>query len=258
MSDTITRESNEQTTHSAQARSGFGVAEWLSIAQLVALVIGGVWAAFLFLKFDAHDKDLNRQKTVIELRRLNASPLTFDQDISIWTYRADGKKMLNELGVDYHYVITNSTNHSIRVALLVVHALLLPPQNIGIGDAFAIPSVSLAKGSPWRQVVSKAYLADGEEVEGGVVTSAEGEKIVPTKGGDATGDLEPGGRTWGSLSLIVRAPKADYIGFTVDAFVRLDKAERWISSNEYARLVPGDYSGSPKSHAQPVNTSSEK
>lgn len=230
----------------------FGIAEWLNIAQLAALIIGGTWAAFLFIKFDARDKEITHQKTELELQRLKAAPLRFDQDISIWTYHANPKGPSNELGVDYHYTITNTSSQKIKVALLVVHALLLPPQTLGTADFLEIPPIGVDKDSPWRRLVSKAYLADEEELPNGVVESKEGFTIAPTKGGGATGYMEPGETHWGTLTAIVRGQKSDYIGFSVDAFVRFsDNTERWITGDQHVRLVPGDYPGSPKAQAPP-------
>lgn len=108
-------------------------------------------------------------------------------------------------------------------------------------------------------MLSKAYLADGEEMEGGVVTSAEGLKIIPTRGGGATGDMEPGEIHWGSMSLLVLPQRHDFIGFTLEAFIRFeDKSTRWVTSDQYARLVPGDYSGSPKANGSDSKKTTDK
>lgn len=107
-------------------KKGFGVSEWLSVAQLLALLIGGIWTGQLFLKFEAKDKELSRQKTELELRKLKAAPLSADQDISIWSYHDAKQKSRGELGTDYHYSVTNTSGQKIEVALVVIHALMLP------------------------------------------------------------------------------------------------------------------------------------
>ena len=235
----------------------FGITEWLSIAQLLALVVSGIWTALLFLKFDAKDKQLTREKTELELRRLKAAPLSADQDISIWLYR-ESKQKADDLGIDYHYSITNTSGQKIKVAQVVVHAALLPKLSLR-ENVQEIPPLLLTKESPWKRVLSKAYLADDEETDGGVVKSAEGLEMVPSRGGGLTGDMEPGEVHWGSLSLLTKPRGYDYVGFTLEAFVRFeDNTTRWVSSDQYARLLPSDYSGSPKSNAKAERKSVEK
>jgi hypothetical protein len=64
-----------------------GLAEWLSIVQLLALLTGGAWAGFQFWKFDARDKELAFQRAQIELQKLRANPLDVSPDLSsiMWT-----------------------------------------------------------------------------------------------------------------------------------------------------------------------------
>jgi hypothetical protein len=221
----------------------------LSVAQLIALVVGGIWAAFLFVKFDARDKEIGRAKAELELERLKAAPIKFDQEISIGPYRPNGLGR-KDLGVDYRYVITNTSNQKIKIALVVVNTLLLPPQSLGDQELLEIPRVSVEKDSPWRRLISKAYLAEGEMVEDGVVRSKQGFTVKPLLDAGIVGELEAGESTWGTLSVIAGNKNADYIGFTVDAYVRFaDDTTRWITADQYARLAPGQFSGAPQADA---------
>jgi hypothetical protein len=241
-----------QTTDSVEAtlpvqpapkRGGLGLAEWLSIVQLLALIVGACWTAFLYMKFDARDKTLAQEKSEIELRKLKAAPVRFEQNIAVWQYKREQElPQQQQLGVDYYYAITNTTNQRIKIAMVVGHAFVLPPRDLKTADAVEVPQVSLAKDSPWRRTVSRAHLGDGEELENGIVKSAQGDTFVPTRGGGGTGEVEPGDTNWGTINLIVRPQASDYIGFMLDAYVRFeDGSTRWVGSSQSARLAPGNY-----------------
>lgn len=222
------------------------------MVQLATLLIGGAWAAFLFVRFDARDKEIAHQKAELEIRTLKAAPVRFDQDISVSSYRASRSKDSDKFHVVYRYAITNTSSQKIKIAMLVVHAFSLPPQSLGAHDVHEISPIEVSNNSPWRRVVSKAYLAYDEELPNGVVESKEGFTIVPTNGG-ATGDMEPGEVHFDSLSAIVRNRNSDFIGFSVDAFVRFsDNTEKWITGNQFANLIPGEYSGSPNTSKPPT------
>ena len=238
-----------------ESKARLGVTEWLSIAQLVALLAAGAWTAFTFMRFDARDKAITAQRNDIELRKLRATPLKFSQSIDVSNFssnqKANGAK---RLAVDYHYSITNTTTQQTKIALVVVHAMLLSVAPATGAQTLEIPALGLSKNSLWRNALSKAYLADDEEVEGGVVKT-DNETIVPIKGGGPVGDLEPSESSWGSLTILVVPADADYIGFTIDAYVRFDDKTkpRWIGGHQYASLVVGEYSDQPTLSNQPDN-----
>lgn len=235
-----------------------GLAEWLSIAQLIALVVGACWTAFLFMKFDAREKVLAREKSEIELRKLKAAPVRFEQNIAIWQYSQSKKAAAEQLGADYYYSITNTTNQKIKIAMVVGHAFLLPPVSTMSATTVEVPQIDLSKESPWRRAVSRAHLADGEELENGVVKSAQGDTFVPARGGGGTGEMEPGDTNWGTISLVTRSHASDYIGFMLDAFIRFeDGSTRWVGSSQLARLAPGNY-GVSKAAGRDANEGSRK
>lgn len=255
MTSTDQQPSPDQERASTQR---LGLTEWLSIAQFIALLLSGVWVAFVFFRFEAKERDvaldlhqLEVKKANISLSQLTAKPLVFDQDISIWPFSGESQtptKATGAFGVDYHFSVTNNANQKIKVAMLVIHALSLASLPTGDGQFYEVPAVSVSKDSPWHREISRGYLADGEEVDNGTIESSEGFSIVPSRGETFVGDVESGQVTWGSLSLVVSRKSVQFIGFRVDAFVRFqDNSTAWIGADQYARLLPGDYPGSPLS-----------
>lgn len=238
----------DRTANSSRAKWRLSFAEWLGVVQLFMLIITSVASGFVFLKYDARDKTLAREKTEIELRKLRAAPLSFVQDISISEYGCDRGKGPPNLGVNYHYSITNTTSKKVKIVLVVLRTAILPTQTIGETGAVEFPQITFSADSPWRKIFTKAYLADGEELEADVVESEFGEVIVPTRDGGPTGEIDPGDTAWDTLSLIVGSRNYGCIGFGIDVYVRFeDNTDRWVCAHQYAELTPSENDGAPKS-----------
>jgi hypothetical protein len=227
-----------------------GLTEWLAIAQLVLLIVGAIASAVVFVLYDAKDRNTSHLISQAELEKRNAKPVKLDQAISIWKFSANSSNS-DYFGVSYDYTITNRTNQQIRVAMVVLHELQMatPDPTKSPFDHYFVPDITLNDPeSPWRRLSSRAYLADGETVEEGVVKySDEGFSVIPEKeSGGGTGELEAGENAWGSTTMFVKGNSLSIVGFQVDIDIRLkDESLKRMRIFQFAALKPGDYSGSP-------------
>ena len=216
-----------------------GLTEWLSIIQIIALLIGGGWAAFQFWKYDAREKELTSKKSEIDLRRMQATPIKIESTINIEKHNLDKKSENDQLDILFNYSITNTTGQRIKVVMIEVNALLLPNQSVKPNNVVEIPEVRLSADSPWSKVISRLYLATDETLPNGKYFCDDGSILIPVSFHGATGFIEPNAKTWGSITLYANQLKADYIGFNVSVLIRFEnKSERWHSIFHQVRLLP--------------------
>ena len=254
--------------------SKLGLAEWLSIVQFAAVLIGGVWVAFMFVAFDAHDKiiaaklaELTVEKTGVEtetgkigLSDLRSRPLQIDQDMSVWPRQTEKKDGPGELRVQYRYSIRNVTHQDFKIVFVAVSALILPKDKLNVeGEMFRIPPPDAGKGSPWHRVLAEATVIDKDFPAAPFTYSTDNFTVKPSGEGPLTGLLEPSQTRWDTFDVIVPEKNAEYVGFTVDVFVKFkDGPMRQYATSQFEPLLPGTYPGSPKSAFSSEAKSDEK
>ena len=221
-----------------------GLAEWLSIAQLIALLLGGGWAAFVFWKFDARDKEIAYQKAQIELKHLQANPLKISPQIVI----AEAKSARRKPGQTIHnvsilYSLENTTPEAVQVTLVLVQVFALPPLNVSPGKALQLISADQPQSNS-QLLLSKVYLADGETIEGGgKYKSTTGQEFEPFAGGGGTGSIDSKDDVWVRFELLANDLDAEFIEVFIEAIVRFPNGiSNTMTVRFPARFEPGSYS----------------
>jgi hypothetical protein len=229
------------------------VSDWLNVLQMIALICAGIWTIFIFTRFEARDKqiarqlaDVSLQKSAFEIEQINSKRLLSRQSVNIEEIKSESSDKQNRFRVIYTYSITNRSSKKIEISSANIRVFFKEGFDAPNSRVDEIPSLAeLDNLKKWEKILSKGYVIEGKWKPDTKAITLDREEIFAEKGGSITSELESGETAYGSLALIIKARKNNFIGFRLEAFVNDDgtRAERNWQLTQELPLVQGEFSG---------------
>ncbi|HYM61406.1 MAG TPA: hypothetical protein VEZ11_10990 [Thermoanaerobaculia bacterium] len=172
----------------------------LRVIQMLALVIAGLWAYYMYLKKGSIEVDRLAQTPVATTEDLRVKPLS---DAPGWYY------------VEYVYTFTNTGNKAITIDSLMAEAFVARTPAVYGTAPLLINDVADPGILPWRCVSRRGFKSpstwsptDRRIVSGDDEAPAE-------RGGGGTGVMNAGEHLDGIIAVLVPGRPTDFVGFRV-------------------------------------------
>jgi len=200
----------------------------LTFFQILAIVVGAVWALYLFLAFGKNLKKFENlqaslktqldtlliQREKLELTQLKSPLLNLDDEIEITDLGQQGTNAKHLFAVRYRYSISNTGRSRHEVTYVILHAFLAELRVPAHTLAFSILDFEASGCLTWKCVCAKGYYYDPKWKKERTFDSLYGgTKMVYEKGGGGTSELDSGQSSNGSIDLVVLARPNDLVGF---------------------------------------------